>query len=162
MEKCKGVLTETGWVPKCYPDKFGGDFTHSINSFTHSSFIERMFDNPLFGTFSILAFSAFAVLGILLMIWIIAIKGYALWIASQRKEKWWFIAILIINTIGILEIVYLVFFAKKWRLGGNKEERIKSESDSGHNVQSHDNNHTGVSSHGGQQGKGDEKGSNQE
>ena len=63
-------------------------------------------------------FGVFGVLGMILLavllIAVIALKGYALWHAARRSEKWWFIAILVINTAGILEIVYLVFFVKKW------------------------------------------------
>ena len=44
----------------------------------------------------------------------IALKGYALWHAAKRNEKWWFIALLIINTVGILELIYLLFVVKKW------------------------------------------------
>jgi hypothetical protein len=39
-------------------------------------------------------------------------KGLALWHAARRGEHWWFVAILLINTIGILEIIYLFFIAK--------------------------------------------------
>lgn len=46
------------------------------------------------------------------LVWVIGIKGYALWHAAKRGEKWWFIALLIINTAGILELIYLIFFAK--------------------------------------------------
>lgn len=49
---------------------------------------------------------------LLLMLVSLALKGYALWHASKRNEKWWFIALLVINTFGILELVYLIFFAK--------------------------------------------------
>jgi methionyl-tRNA synthetase len=49
---------------------------------------------------------------ILAVIWTIAIKGFALWHSAKRNEKWWFIALLIINTFGILELVYLIFYAK--------------------------------------------------
>lgn len=48
-----------------------------------------------------------------LLIWSIAWKGLALWRASKNDQKNWFIAILIINTLGILEIAYLFGFAKK-------------------------------------------------
>lgn len=64
-----------------------------------------------------LGFFGFGVLGILglaLAIVIIALKGYALWHAAKRDEKGWFIALLIINTAGILELVYLYFIVKKW------------------------------------------------
>jgi methionyl-tRNA synthetase len=51
----------------------------------------------------------------------IALKGYALWHAAKRSEKWWFIALLVINTAGILELIYIIFFLKKFS--------AKSESD---------------------------------
>lgn len=50
---------------------------------------------------------------IIFLVWSIFWKGLALWHSSQRKETWWFIAMLVINTAGILEIVYLFAFAKK-------------------------------------------------
>jgi methionyl-tRNA synthetase len=46
-------------------------------------------------------------------IWSLLWKGLALWRAAQLKQRNWFVGILILNTIGILEIVYLFFFAKK-------------------------------------------------
>ncbi|MDP2638368.1 MAG: DUF5652 family protein [Candidatus Levybacteria bacterium] len=48
-----------------------------------------------------------------LLVWSIAWKGLALWNAAKNNQRNWFIAILIINTVGILEIVYLFRFAKK-------------------------------------------------
>ncbi|MDD5165227.1 MAG: DUF5652 family protein [Candidatus Pacebacteria bacterium] len=45
---------------------------------------------------------------------LIALKGYALWTAAKRDQKWWFIAILLLNTMGLLEAVYIVFFVKEW------------------------------------------------
>lgn len=48
-----------------------------------------------------------------LLVWSIAWKGIALWNAAKHSQKNWFIAILVINTIGILEIIYLFGFAKK-------------------------------------------------
>ncbi|OGI82000.1 hypothetical protein A3I95_03460 [Candidatus Nomurabacteria bacterium RIFCSPLOWO2_02_FULL_44_12] len=52
---------------------------------------------------------------ILIMIWSLFWKGLALWHASKRSDKKWFIAILILNTFGVLEIIYLFHFVKiKW------------------------------------------------
>ncbi len=48
-----------------------------------------------------------------LYLWTIVWKGLALWRAANLKQRNWFIAILILNTLGILEIAYLLFFAKK-------------------------------------------------
>ena len=45
--------------------------------------------------------------------WIIVWKGWALWHAARREESLWFIVLLIVNTAGILEIIYLFFVAKK-------------------------------------------------
>ena len=47
---------------------------------------------------------------ILVTIWTVAIKGYALWHAARNGQKEWFIALLVLNTLGILEIVYLFWF----------------------------------------------------
>lgn len=49
----------------------------------------------------------------ILFVWSLAWKGFALWTASRLDQRNWFIAILVLNTVGILEIVYLFFFAKK-------------------------------------------------
>ncbi len=43
------------------------------------------------------------------MIWI----GLALWRASKLEQRNWFIVMLVLNTAGILEILYLFRFAKK-------------------------------------------------
>lgn len=48
----------------------------------------------------------------LLAIWDLAWKGMALWRAGRRNEQWWFIALLLINSLGILPICYLLFWAK--------------------------------------------------
>ncbi len=40
-------------------------------------------------------------------------KGLALWNSAQNKQKYWFIALLILNTVGIVEIAYLFYFSKK-------------------------------------------------
>ena len=46
-------------------------------------------------------------------LWTIVLKGYALWAAARGGQKKWFIALLIVNTFGILEIVYLLWFRQK-------------------------------------------------
>ena len=50
---------------------------------------------------------AFALVTILLTIWEIFWKSIALWKSAKRSSKYWFIAILVLNTFGILPIVYL-------------------------------------------------------
>ena len=47
------------------------------------------------------------------MILVLAIKGFALWTAAQNNKRGWFVALLFINTLGILEILYLLVFSKR-------------------------------------------------
>jgi len=49
----------------------------------------------------------------LLILWTLPWKGVALWRASRNGHKKWFIALLVINTLAVLEIVYIFFFSKK-------------------------------------------------
>jgi hypothetical protein len=49
----------------------------------------------------------------ILYIWSLLWKGLALWRSANLKQRNWFVAILVLNTVGILEIVYLFFFATK-------------------------------------------------
>jgi hypothetical protein len=48
-----------------------------------------------------------------ILIWSLLWKGLALWNAAKNNQRNWFIAILIVNMVGILEIIYLFRFAKK-------------------------------------------------
>jgi len=49
---------------------------------------------------------------LLFILWTLVWKGLALWHAARRGEQWWFMILLVINTLGILEIIYLFFVAK--------------------------------------------------
>lgn len=49
----------------------------------------------------------------LLLAWTLVWKGIALWKSARNKQKYWFIALFILNTAGILPIIYLAFFKKK-------------------------------------------------
>ncbi|MBI4812672.1 hypothetical protein HY798_04565 [Candidatus Falkowbacteria bacterium] len=51
-------------------------------------------------------------------LWILPWKGVALWISARKGAKWWFIALLVINTLAILEILYIFVFSKR----GEKKE----------------------------------------
>ena len=48
----------------------------------------------------------------LLMLWSLCWKGLALWKSARNDERYWFLALLLINTAGILEMLYLFVFAK--------------------------------------------------
>jgi hypothetical protein len=38
-------------------------------------------------------------------LWSLPWKGYALWKAARGRNNFWFIALLLINTVGILDIL---------------------------------------------------------
>lgn len=50
---------------------------------------------------------------VLFMIWSLAWKGIALWKSARNKDKVWFIVLLLVNTLGILEIFYIFVFSKR-------------------------------------------------
>lgn len=49
---------------------------------------------------------------ILLVTWMLVWKGLALWKAARLNQPVWFIIILLVNTLGILEILYIFVFAR--------------------------------------------------
>jgi methionyl-tRNA synthetase len=53
---------------------------------------------------------------ILIVAWVLYFKGIALWKSARLEHKKWFIALLVINTFGILEIYYIYKVAKKYKV----------------------------------------------
>lgn len=49
---------------------------------------------------------------VLILVWALVWKGVALWISARKNSKPWFIALLVINTMAILEILYIFLFSK--------------------------------------------------
>jgi len=49
----------------------------------------------------------------LLFLWSIVWKGIATWHAAKNNQRNWFIVMMVLNTVGFLEIIYLFRFAKK-------------------------------------------------
>ncbi|MDP4031095.1 MAG: DUF5652 family protein [Patescibacteria group bacterium] len=47
-----------------------------------------------------------------LVIWGLFWKGYSLWRSGRNNQRGWFIFLLLVNTLGILEILYLALFQK--------------------------------------------------
>jgi hypothetical protein len=48
----------------------------------------------------------------ILLVWSIIWKGLALWRAARQEEKVWFVLLLVVNTCGILEMIYLFLITK--------------------------------------------------
>jgi hypothetical protein len=53
------------------------------------------------------------ILLLVLFLWAIPWKIYAVWLAVKHNHKQWFVALIILNTVGILEIFYVFRIAKK-------------------------------------------------
>ena len=67
--------------------------------------LEQIFKNPA--------------LAIILMLWLLFWKGYSLWKAASKRQLVWFIILLMINTMGLLEIAY-IFYLNRWDLDKGK------------------------------------------
>ena len=70
---------------------------------------------------------------VFVVLWSLLWKGLALWRAARKGQKRWFIALLITNTLGILEILYLYVFSKNI-----PQESLKNKNDSEETVPSVD------------------------
>ena len=50
---------------------------------------------------------------LLILAWVLPWKGVALWKAAKNGHKKWFIALFLLNTLALLEIIYIFVFSKK-------------------------------------------------
>jgi len=62
---------------------------------------------------------------ILAAAWTIPWKGVALWRAARNQSIAWFVILLIVNTFGILEIIYIFAFSKKTEIEVATEEKAE-------------------------------------
>ncbi len=76
--------------------------------------LENIFLNPVF---------------LFLIFWSLVWKYIALWKCGRNNQLGWFIVLCVINTAGILEIVYLLFFRKNMnkKIGPFKKSSIKKK-----------------------------------
>lgn len=61
---------------------------------------------------------------ILVLIWSLVWKALALWKSARLNQPVWFIVLLVVNTLGILEILYLFLFSKI-NLGNKRKSKRK-------------------------------------
>ena len=90
-----------------YTEKVGGS-SPSAPTMNIEAFIDPFFTRHPFFFVGLMLLSLIAII----------LKGYALWYAAQHHEKNWFIALLLINSLGLLEIFYLY---KRGQLGGSEK-----------------------------------------
>lgn len=58
-------------------------------------------------------------------IWVMPWKGVALWRAAKNGHKYWFVIMLILQTLAVLEIIYILFISKRQK----KFEENKNQTD---------------------------------
>lgn len=56
----------------------------------------------------------------LLVIWDFVWRAMSLWRSAVNGQKYWFVALLLVNSLGILPIVYLKFFQKAKKTSARK------------------------------------------
>jgi len=56
---------------------------------------------------------AMMIIFLVFIIWSLIWKGIALWKAARNNQQAWYVIMLVVNTLGILEILYIFVFAKK-------------------------------------------------
>ncbi|MEK7635026.1 MAG: DUF5652 family protein [Patescibacteria group bacterium] len=71
--------------------------------------LQSFYAGPVSGGF----IAATGVFLMILVLWTLVWKGMALWKAAEEKNKVWFVVLLLVNTVGILDILYIYVFSKK-------------------------------------------------
>jgi hypothetical protein len=61
---------------------------------------------------------------LILIIWSLIWKGLALWKAARKGSKVWFVILLLVNTVGILDILYLYVFSEKAESNTTQKDRF--------------------------------------
>ncbi len=70
---------------------------------------------------------------VIVLIWSLFWKGRAMWKAAQKNSPIWFVALMIVSTVGILEILYIYLFSEiklhdlKSENSKNKKSRSKKQ-----------------------------------
>jgi len=62
-----------------------------------------------------------------LLVWLVVWKGLALWYAARRGQKVWYVILLIVNTLGILEIIYIFAVAKRSDVLTPKQPPVRTQ-----------------------------------
>lgn len=68
------------------------------------------------------------ILAVINILWVLPWKGIALWKSARLSHTRWFIALLVLNTFAILEIYYIYFVAKKYKVEVKDESKDLTKS----------------------------------
>ncbi len=62
---------------------------------------------------------------VIAIVWSLIWKAIALWKSARLNKKTWFVLLLVINTLGILEILYIFVFSKCCNKQKKEAKKIK-------------------------------------
>src|SRR5690242_10681366 len=65
---------------------------------------------------------AIALLFLVIALWSLVWKTLAVWHAARNKQRIWMVVLLLVNTVGVLEIIYLAWFRKDNNAAGGGPE----------------------------------------
>lgn len=49
---------------------------------------------------------------LLIQLWELPWKGYALWRAAQNRQTGWFVALMLVHLAGLIDIIYIFYFSR--------------------------------------------------
>lgn len=64
---------------------------------------------------------------VIISIWALIWKGLALWKSARKSSPIWFVVLLVVNTLGILEILYLFVFSKLGQKKSLSQQKAKKK-----------------------------------
>jgi len=50
---------------------------------------------------------------VIILIWVLTWKGFALWRAAKLNQPIWFVIFMVVTTAGILEALYIFIFSRE-------------------------------------------------
>jgi hypothetical protein len=62
---------------------------------------------------------------IIVAVWTLIWKGISMWKAAKLNNRTWFMVLLVVNTLGILEILYYYVFSEMVNYKGEEESQEK-------------------------------------
>lgn len=63
---------------------------------------------------------------IVIILWTLPWKAVSLWRSARNSDRVWFAVLLVINTLAILDIIYILFFSKR-NINEDQESQFKLE-----------------------------------
>ena len=59
------------------------------------------------------------------LVWSLFWKGIAMWRSARNNQIGWFVASLVINSFGLISIIYLFWFQEDWNVRGSGKKGKK-------------------------------------